>query len=209
MKWLEKLENCNASFHIHILDKKDFIFITKANKQKYIVYMLDGLTQFLQIFTNSEKICMQLLQKDHVMAYHSFQGKENNCVIISAITKTKIIAIPSDEYAEAKIKDIKIETLRENILNKQNKNNAIASILSHRNTKKRIVQLLMILIKQFGEIKRNKITIPFHLSHKTIANIIGSQRITVNKIMNSLKQNHTLSYNNKSITVNNLIKLIQ
>ncbi len=95
------------------------------------------------------------------------------------------------------------------VLQNYNTKNEIISILSHRNTKKRIIQLLMILMKQFGQIKNNQIIIPFHLSHQTIAIIAGSQRITVNRIMNKLKQSGIVSYNKKSLIIYSVTKLIQ
>lgn len=208
MEWLKDLESYNISFHTHILEKQESIFIQRISKNNQIIYIVDGLIQLLQVFTNKEKICLNLLKKNQMITSGNIASKARNYYyILTSVTKTTIITVPLKEF-KAKIgKNIKklanITSWDYSI------ENQMIGILSHKNTKKRIIQLLMILIKEFGKIEEHKITIPFHLSHQTIANITGSQRITVSKIIGSLKEGKCIQYSGKKLIVCNAIKLIQ
>ena len=93
-------------------------------------------------------------------------------------------------------------------LSTSNYSKDMINITSHKNTKKRLIQFLFILVERLGVPTKKQIIIPLHLSHYTIATIIGSQRITVNKIMNELKKKEILSYDNKKISIINIIQLI-
>lgn len=208
MKWLKKLENCNISFHIHILDKEDFIVIKKGNEEKHIIYIVDGLMKLIKVFSNSEKICVELLHSyQAAVTYGSSSRTGNYCNILTAVTYTKIVTISAKEIN--KIRVSRVNEIVQNIMHQQNKNYQIASILSHRNTKKRIIQLIMILAKQFGQIKGQVIMIPFHLSNQAIADIIGSQRGTVNKIINELRKNKSIKYSSKNVIICSLARLIR
>lgn len=209
MELLKKLENCNISFHIHLLEKEDFILIGKANEKKHIVYILDGITRLTKVFSNNERICIKLLHSRQVVNISKeCVHRQNYYNVLTAITATKIIVMPAQAVKIVKTKS-KTDKTKTGIICQQNNSSEIVSILSHRNTKKRISQLLIILVKQFGKIKGRMITIPFYLSQQAIAEITGSQRGTVSKIMNSLKRNKTISYGSKSIIIHNLVHLIQ
>lgn len=208
MEWLKKLENYNVSFYIHTLHKEDSILIKSANENSQTIYVLDGFSQLLQIFTNNEKICIGLLRKSQMITSGKNYVKNNAYhMILTAITETKVITIPSKELNRKLAKNTGLFSSQ--LFHDCNRKHEIISILSHKNTRKRIVQLLIVLIKQLGEIKGHEITLPLHLSHQTIADITGSQRITVNRVMSSLKQNRIISYSSKSITIRRITKLIQ
>lgn len=207
MKWLKKLKDWNISFQVHELQKEDFIVLQPASGKQNAIYILDGVAQLMQVFTNKEKICIKLLLNNQVAINYGALNQSNYCNTVLAITKTKIITAAHQEIWDKLAKDT--DKFAQNVSYIPNEQYEITNILSHRNTKKRIVQLLIILIKQFGEITGRKITIPFNLSHQAIADITGSQRITVNKIMSKLKSRCIINYGNKSIIIHNLAELIR
>ena len=167
--------------------------------------------QKLQVFTNGEKLCTQLLYKDHLVKKIKLTKqlrykRHNHHYELIALKKTIIITLEERELIT-----------KNNIYNQfiyqlhslnSNYNEDIISITSHKNTKKRLIQFLFVLMERLGIITKKQIIIPLNLSHYTIATIIGSQRITVSRIMNELKNRETLSYDNKKISIINIIKLI-
>ena len=208
MKWLTYLEKYNISFKVNVLDKEDSIIINKNNK---IIYIIDGFMQKLQVFTNGEKLCTQLLYKDHLLRKIKLTKqltykRHNHHYELIALKRTIIITLEEQELI-----------IKSNIYNRfiyqlhslsSNYDEDIISITSHKNTKKRLIQFLFVLIERLGIVTKKQIIIPLNLSHSTIATIIGSQRITVNRIMNELKKKETLSYDNKKISIINIIQLI-
>lgn len=167
--------------------------------------------QKLQVFTNGEKLCTQLLYKDHILkkiklTKHLPYKRSNHYYELIALKRTIIITFEEQELI-----------LKSGIYNQfiyqlhslsSNYNEDIIGITSHKNTKKRLIQFLFVLIERLGVLTKKQVIIPLNLSHYTIATIIGSQRITVNRIMNELKKKGTLSYDNKKISIINILQLI-
>lgn len=208
MKWLRYLEIYNISFNIHVLNKEDFILINTNNNNFYII---EGFMQTLQVFTNKEILCTQLLYKDQELdKYQStnknFYRTNNHCYKFVALTRTIILTINKKELITKTGTSYNLVDFL--YCGKFMYYKEIITITSHKNTKKRLIQFLFILIERLGRFINNKFIIPLKLSHYTIATVIGSQRITVNKIMNELKTNRIISYNNQNISIVNIIQLI-
>lgn len=208
MKWLRYLEAYNISFNINILNREDSIIVNKSN---CTIYIIDGFMQRLQVFTNKETLCTQLLYSPHVLkkfksTKKNFYLNQNSSYRFVALTKTIILTINQKEFIN---KGGEYNQLIYSLdYSKLIYNKDIIAIISHKNTKKRLIQFLLIIIERLGIFKEDKFLIPLDLPHYTIATIIGSQRITVNKIMNELKKKRILLYNNQKISIINIIKLI-
>nr|YP_009589095.1 global nitrogen transcriptional regulator [Corallina ferreyrae]QBL75611.1 global nitrogen transcriptional regulator [Corallina ferreyrae] len=211
MKWIEYLEYYNIPFNIYILDKNDCIMLDKKFSKPQLMIILNGLIQLLQIFSNGETICTALLKQNNIIS--DILSNSSNTLTYyykaNAIIKTAIIVIPSNKL-----------NYINNVLAKQtfnlciqesrhNNNHSMIQILCHRNTKKRIIHLLLILSKNFGRLKNHEIIIPFYISHNTISIITGSQRVNVTRIMNYLKNKTIISYNKKNLIIHSLLQLIQ
>lgn len=209
MKWLTNLEKYNISFNIHILQKNDYIIINHVKHNKQIIYILEGFIHVIKVFTNGEKICTQLLYKDDLINNIQLQiiEKTNYYYRVIAITKTAILTIPTKELIN-KIYQNTYLIKKFHIINNYT-NQDMVNILSHKNTKKRLIQLLLVIIKRFGQINKNNIIIPFNLQQYTLATITGSQRITINRIMYNLKKNNIIYYNKNKIIIYNLLQLIK
>lgn len=208
MKWLRYLETHNISFNIHLLNREDSILINTNNK---IIYIIEGFIQTLQVFTNKEILCTQLLYSEQILGTHllkktNFHQTDNHYYKFVALTKTIILTAHKKELiAKGGKSDILVHFLS---YGKLIYNKEIIIIMSHKNTKKRLIQFLFILIERLGIFIDNKFLIPLNLSHHTIGIVIGSQRITVNKIMNELKTKQILSYDNQKISITKIIQLI-
>lgn len=194
MEWLIHLENYNISFNIKHLNKDDYIIANQEVKNCTVLYILDGFMQKTQIFTNGEIICLRLLYKNNIFTNIKPNIKKpyqniNYHYSFQALINTTIIAINREEFINKipyKDQDFKETT---NIYYNYEGEKEMINILSHKNTRRRLIQLLLTLIEHFGIFTKYSIVIPFNLSHHNIATIIGSQRVTVNKIMNILKKN--------------------
>lgn len=213
MKWIENLEQYNISFNMHVLQKNDSIIISQIlyEHEAQTIYIVDGLIQILKIFTNGETICTELLYKHNFCNKVEFHHNKKINYHYKAIAtkKTIIITIPTKKLITYINQSNRIYQWHPFLIHKHNNN--IVEILSHRNTKKRLIQVLLILAKQFGKLIKhsNSIIIPFCLSHYTLGTITGSQRVTINRIMSKLKKEHIINYNKQQIIIYDIIKLIQ
>ena len=208
MKWLTLLEKHNIPFTIHILEKDDCFIINHITHKIKVIYLLDGFMQILQVFTNGEKICKQLIYSNSIVQNTNINTNKINTYYYKAvaITKTVVMSVPK-KILEKTLKNNNILT-QDFQITYRHPNNDIIKILIYKNTKKRVFHLLLILSKHFGKFENNYIVIPFYLSHFMIANITGSQRITINRIMSKLKQDGIINYNHKYIFIYQIVKLI-
>lgn len=210
MQWIKYLEEKNIPFKVQIIESNDSIIFHTLSKNEYLFFLLDGFLKLLQVFTNGENICKALLYKDHLMTslYNASERKTNYYYKATAITKTAI-AIVSIQTLEQYQLNLVLSIAKLAMIDKHRNENSMICILSNRNTKKRVVQLLLILAKRFGEYNECKITIPFHISHQTISLIVGSNRTHVSRIMNNLKKLNIISYNKQQIIIKSILNLIQ
>lgn len=209
MQWLLKLEKNNIPFCIHVLQKNDSIIMYEIIQKRQIIYIVDGLIQVLKIFTNKEQVCLYLIYKNSIIPdINNYKNNNNNYYYkIIALKKTVIATITSNKSYATLQKNNKI--FQEFQLTYNQKKRDLVSIFIYKNTTQRLIQLLLIMVKNFGIVKQKHIIIPFSLSHNTIGTIIGSQRITINRIMFHLKQKKIINYNKEKIIIYNIIQLIQ
>lgn len=216
MEWLEYLESNNISFNIYILETNDsFVFYKKLQKKPLII-VLYGLVKLINIFTNGEIICTKLLHKYDIIPFNVINSYQepNNYYKAKAIIKTAILAIPTNNFGyyrkhkKTLPKYFSRFFLHFTQLSPCN-TRTMTQILCHRNTKKRIAHLLLLLAKEFGHIQDQTILIPFYISHNNIGIITGSQRVNVTRIMNYFKNEDIISYKKQYIIIRNLLKLIQ
>ena len=208
MNWLKQLEDCNISFQAYTLNKEDCIFFKSTCSNQHIIYILDGCIKLLQVFTNKEKICTGIIYKNQIIsAGNDLDNRHYN--VLMAIKEATVITILSKELVAKITKSTKF--ILEATLHSYSwkKTHEIAYILSHRNTKKRVIQLLIILVKRFGYIKNHQIIIQTSLSHQLIASITGSQRVTISRIINQLKEKKIIDHINNTIIINNITQLIK
>lgn len=213
MEWIKCLEDLNMPFNIHIIESGDSIVFYSSPKSRHTIFLLDGCIKLLKVFTNGEIICERLLYKNHSASnnYDLSKQKSNYYYKATAIIKTAIVAVslqkPMKSASTLKISIKKLATLHQY---ENCSNEPMISILCNRNTKRRVIQLLLTLAKNFGEYTTShSINIPFHVSHYTISLIIGSNRTHVSQIMSGFKKLNIISYNNQRIIIYNVLKLIQ
>ena len=214
MKWIEHLENRNIPFNMHIIESNDSIVFHKSLDNRCAVFLLDGCIKLLKVFTNGETICEQLLYKNNsIFNTHNLSKPGSNYYYkATAVIKTAIVTVSLQEPINLSF--ILVPPANKTFATPgqyENRNNtSMTNILCSRNTKKRIIQLLLIFAKNFGEHTANQnINIPFCISHQTISLIIGSNRTHVSQIMSNLKKLGIISYNNQKITIYSVLKLIQ
>jgi len=70
--------------------------------------------------------------------------------------------------------------------------------------RQKLITILVISAKRFGEVKKGYIVIILKLTHQDLASLAGLSRETVSREMMSLKKNRLMDYTSTSITVYNI-----
>nr|YP_010198491.1 global nitrogen transcriptional regulator [Gracilaria pachydermatica]UAD86907.1 global nitrogen transcriptional regulator [Gracilaria pachydermatica] len=186
-KWKQLFFESEIPFYIYKLNKGDSLIFKYQTKHKPLIIVFYGTVYVMKIFTNNEAIFLAILTNKSIIDFN-FDFFDSSYVYykVVALENTYFIKffwldyIAHCKYLSTSIKllDLFRYTLRQY--------ESSSYILMHKSIRYRVVQLLLLLCKDFGILNNNYVLIPFELSQKTISYITGSNLITVNKIVNFL-----------------------
>nr|YP_009237845.1 global nitrogen transcriptional regulator [Gracilariopsis lemaneiformis]YP_009294752.1 global nitrogen transcriptional regulator [Gracilariopsis chorda]AJO68393.1 global nitrogen transcriptional regulator [Gracilariopsis lemaneiformis]AML79814.1 global nitrogen transcriptional regulator [Gracilariopsis lemaneiformis]AOM67012.1 global nitrogen transcriptional regulator [Gracilariopsis chorda]UAD88930.1 global nitrogen transcriptional regulator [Gracilariopsis chorda] len=186
-KWVQLLLELDIPFYIYKLNKGDSIISKCKYKNNSAAIILYGTVYTLKMFTNGECICIAILNCNNIIDFNfSTLDKDYVYYKVIALEETYLINfcwwdfISIFNYLPIAVK---IFYLFRNTLKKYE---MVCYVISHKSIKYRVIQLLVLLCQEFGTVNSDFIKIPFEISQTTISHIIGSNIITVNKIMRDL-----------------------
>nr|WGH13769.1 Global nitrogen transcriptional regulator [Lophurella pseudocorticata] len=207
MKWIKFLTNNKIPYYIYKLKTADFIILNNIkHKNNNILIILSGTIFITKVFPNKELLPIAILNKDNILIKNNKELKIYHKLI--ALEKTYVLTL--DLFI---LKQNKVNTLfRINILNAYKKTieqyEVINNIMSQKNIKNRILQLILNICLRFGQVKNQKIFIPFQLSNKNIAILTGTSENTVSKTMKKIyNKNIIKNLNKKVIFLDNILNL--
>lgn len=198
-KWCYLLSMKKIYFNIHRMLLGDCLLINFQHKN-HIYLIVQGSVKVNQVFTNTNKLTIGILMEDDLINIISLpRTKKSYYYSAEALSSALIISYNHKMVLQRPHEYI---SLYHELLSAQERliirSNDIIQVLSHRDKKCRLINLLLILCKQFGIITRFGIMINLIITHNTLGGIIGSSRTTITKILNSLQGYRLLSvYHNK------------
>nr|YP_010198873.1 global nitrogen transcriptional regulator [Gracilaria tikvahiae]UAD88106.1 global nitrogen transcriptional regulator [Gracilaria tikvahiae]UAD88309.1 global nitrogen transcriptional regulator [Gracilaria tikvahiae] len=192
-KWKQIFSESEIPFYIYKLNKGDSLIFQYQAKYQPLIIVFYGTVYIMKIFTNSEAIFLAILTNKSIIDFNFFDSNYVYYKVV-ALENTYLIKffwldyIAHCKYLSTSIKllDLFRYTLRQY--------ESSSYILMHKSIRYRVVQLLLLLCKDFGILNNNYVLIPFELSQKTISYITGSNPITVNKIVNFLIKRLFIKY---------------
>nr|YP_009732247.1 global nitrogen transcriptional regulator [Gracilaria spinulosa]QHS70716.1 global nitrogen transcriptional regulator [Gracilaria spinulosa] len=192
-KWNQLFFESEIPFYIYKLNKGDSLIFKYQIKYKPLIIIFYGTVYVMKIFTNSESIFIAILTNKSVI---DFNCLDSNYVYykVVALENTYFIKFFCLDYSanyQYLLTSIKLLDLFRYTL-KQYESSLY--ILMHKSIRYRVVQLLLLLCRDFGVLNKNYVFIPFELSQKTISYITGSNPITVNKVMHFLIKRLFIKY---------------
>nr|YP_010199481.1 global nitrogen transcriptional regulator [Gracilariopsis tenuifrons]AXF36132.1 global nitrogen transcriptional regulator [Gracilariopsis tenuifrons]UAD89339.1 global nitrogen transcriptional regulator [Gracilariopsis tenuifrons] len=194
-QWVQLFLELNIPFYIYKLNKGDSIIYKCKNKNNSAAIILHGTVYILKMFTNTEGVCIAILNYNNIIDFH-FSTLEKDYVYYQVIALEETYLINFYWWDFISVVNylpiaIKILYLFRNTLKKYE---MISYVISHKSIRYRFIQLLVLLCQEFGTVNNHSIKIPFEVSQTTISHIIGSNTITVNKIMRDLISQLLIKY---------------
>ena len=77
-------------------------------------------------------------------------------------------------------------------------------LLIFKDVKTRLTEFIKDLAKEKGKQVGNELFVENHLTHKDIANLVGSSRQTITTLLNELKENNILRFEKKNFYISDL-----
>nr|YP_010851507.1 Global nitrogen transcriptional regulator [Echinothamnion hookeri]WGH14362.1 Global nitrogen transcriptional regulator [Echinothamnion hookeri] len=203
MKWIKFLTSNKIPYYIYKLKREDFIILNNNNN---IVIILSGTIFITKVFANKELLPIAILNKNNIFIKNNKELKIYHKLV--ALENTYVLTLDLFIVQQNKVNTL----LKINILNAYKKTleqyEIINNIMSQKNIKNRILQLILNVCLQFGKVKNQQIFIPFQLSNKNIAILTGTSENTVSKIMKQIYNKKIIkNLNKKVIFIDNILNL--
>lgn len=184
-EWINNFTANKIPFYTYKMIANDCLIYTDNNQVKKTIIILYGIILILKVFTNGESICIAILSKNNLINLDSCK-KYNKRYYFQAIAieESWVLSFQSNYIYKTSPKNINMFFKAYNITMKQQA--VMNEILIHRETKFRLIQLIIYLSEEFGYIQKQYITFNFRIYQTTLALIIGSNKFTINKIVKKL-----------------------
>nr|UAT97797.1 global nitrogen transcriptional regulator [Ahnfeltia fastigiata] len=209
MKWINSLSKEKVPFQIYKLNKGDAIISRPDYDNSKLLIILDGYIYLMKVFTNKETLSIGILNTNSIIDIKFILSKNKHYYYKAlAISSTFIISFEIKNILNLKTLEKRlIEDVLKSYILTIAKYEIMTNILAHKDIKNRLIQLLLILCEECGVIKNHYIIIPLKLSHSTLSLIIGSNRVTIARLMKRLQQRMLISYTDQQIQIHNPIAL--
>ncbi|MCS6814557.1 MAG: global nitrogen regulator NtcA [Cyanobacteria bacterium] len=196
---------------IESFDRGKTIFFP-GDPAERVYFLVKGAVKLSRVYEAGEEITVALLRENSVFGVLSLLTGHRSDRFYHAVafTPVELMSVPIDHMDKA-LKDnpelsmLMLQGLSSRILQTE----MMIETLAHRDMGSRLVSFLLILCRDFGVPTNDGIMVDLKLSHQAIAEAIGSTRVTVTRLLGSLRQDGMISIHKKKITVHNPVTLSQ
>jgi len=200
MKWLNYFSSAKIPYYVYKINKNDVIIINNDLSIDQSIIILYGTIFLSKNFNNKRTFPVAILSTNNIIYLKSFQIHNQYYYRLIALDHSYLLSFSLNHLKNNST--VKKELFFYIISAHQNtliKYEMINSILVHKYAKYRLIQLILSLCLEFGIFNHKQIMIPFTLSQKNLTNIIKSNKMTINKLINGLRKKEIIQYSSKKI----------
>nr|AIA21371.1 hypothetical protein [Pyropia kanakaensis] len=204
--WLLFFNRHEIDYQLFSLSPNDVVLFDSSSRL-YII--LIGSLIITKVFKNTHKITLNLLTTGDTFGQLELID-DSFYYEAQAISKTTIACIHYNTIIRACNNYPPFNLFFVNhLLYRSGRVNHFIEIVSHKNITSRLVSLLLLLAEQNGTQGSNGIVLNFTVTHKILAQIIGSSRVSVTRILSELLKTKLISIQKKKIVVHSPVLLSQ
>ena len=169
------------------------------------VYLIRrGAVRLSRVYESGEEITVALLRENSLFGVLSLitGHRSDRFYHADAFTRVEMVTAPAASVLHAIEGDacvglLLLQGLSSRILQTE----TMIETLTHRDMSSRLVSFLLVLCRDFGVPDQKGITIDLKLSHQSIAEAIGSTRVTITRLLGDLRNSGLVNIERKKITV--------
>ena len=204
--WLSFLNQQDSEHQIFSLKQNDII-IFDVNSKLYII--LAGCLIVKKVFRNRKKIILNVLTSEDSFGHTQF-ASNRFYYEVEALDVAQVLSIEysiimniCQNYPNFSV------FLVNHLLLCSIKANHFMEIISHKSITNRLISLLLLLSEHNGISQNNGILIDLTITHKVLAQIIGSNRVSITRIISKLIHTKFISMQKKKVIIHDPILLSQ
>ena len=169
------------------------------------VYLIRrGAVRLSRVYETGEEITVALLRENSLFGVLSLLTGHRSDRFYHAVafTRVELVSAPAKSVRNAIEQDASVGLLLlQGLSSRVLQTETMIETLTHRDMSSRLVSFLLVLCRDFGVPGEKGVTIDLRLSHQSIAEAIGSTRVTITRLLGELKNSSLLAIDRKKITI--------
>jgi CRP/FNR family transcriptional regulator len=178
---------------IQRLHRKRTVIFTEGSDKEAVFFIQDGLVKTFKTDENGNEHIVSFLKTGDMFPHTGFFNSNPYPATAEAIVDTRLLAIPVRSFdqllTDTPMMAIKVmRVMSEKIKELQEK---LQQLTGH-DVQDRGISFLLKLAENYGTVKDGHIHIHLPMTHQEFANVIGTTRETVNRLINQLRKEDIL-----------------
>ena len=186
-----------------LVDRSKTIFFP-GDPAERVFLIKRGAVRLSRVYESGEEITVALLRENSLFGVLSLLTGHRSDRFYHAVafTRVEMMTAPANSVRKAIEQDTSVGLLLlQGLSTRILQTEAMIETLTHRDMSSRLVSFLLVLCRDFGVPGDKGITIDLRLSHQSIAEAIGSTRVTITRLLGDLRNAGLLQIDRKKITV--------
>lgn len=187
---------------------KSAILIRAGEAPKGIFYLKKGHVRQYVITQNGEEMTLHMYKPGAFFPMSWAFNENPNLYYFESMSEVEVLVAPKDAVLVfvKKEPDILFDLAKRVFSGLDGILTRMEQLMSG-NARARLITILVISAKRFGEVRKNGIVIHLKLTHQDLASLAGLSRETVSREMMQLKEKKLIGYTASTITIYNLQNL--
>lgn len=200
-----QLDYYKQAHEIKIYDKGEYIYFNN-DPSKSIYLIASGKVKILRYTSSGEELVKAILTKGELFGELAIFGEKNRDDIAMAIEDETILCqIGIDQVRDLMVKDKTFAQKFNHLVGaRMKKLERRLDSMAFKDVKTRIIEFIHEFAEEKGVKKGTEVYIKSYLTHKDIADLVGTSRQTVTSTLNELKSKQKISFNRKSLIVHDM-----
>ena len=199
---LEVIRELDGASNEMVERSKTIFFPGDPAEKVYLIRR--GAVRLSRVYESGEEITVALLRENSLFGVLSLlTGHRSDRFYHSvAFTRVEMITAPATSVRQAIENDTSVGLLLlQGLSSRILQTETMIETLTHRDMSSRLVSFLLVLCRDLGVPGEQGITIDLRLSHQSIAEAIGSTRVTITRLLGDLRNSGLVQIDRKKITV--------
>lgn len=187
--------------------KGEYIFFEGEKGDKFFI-IEEGQVKLIKMIANGDEQILNIFSKNDIIAEIVAFDKGNYPASAVTMSKTRVLVFEQERLEELILDhpQIAVKLLRE-MSHRLRRAQENVRDLALKDSSARVAGLLVFLARRYGEKKKDKIVLDLSLTQKELANMIGSSRETVSRVLAKFENQKLIKTSRKKIYIFELDKL--
>jgi len=197
----EELELIDSITTEQTYKKGEYIFFEEEKGDKFYV-IKEGQVKLSKMIENGDEQILNIFSNNDIIAEIIAFDKGNYPASAVTMKKTTLICFERSKFEKLILEhpEIGLKLLQE-LSGRLRRAQQNVRDLALKDSSAKVASLLIFLAEKYGDVRRDKIILDISLTQKEMANMIGSSRETVSRVLGRFENDGLIKTSRKKITI--------